>query len=210
MPAHDKRDPVVIADTGPLLRLAAAGLLDTMRLSNRQIVIVDMVEYEACHRHPDKPFAHEILAWIERSGTAVRRVETTEGIAYAALLEREKTPENVAKLKRLQRDGGERAVRDYVEELAPSDVRSVQVVYEDPNVQTLLLASRVPVQLVTTKLFLQTLADQGMNVDVEAAIKAIRRVPYNLAEAQEISLRPFGSSDDEGDFVPPGGSVPSL
>lgn len=152
---------VVIADAGPLLRLAAAGLLDTMRPSNRQIVIVDMVEYEACHRHPDKPLAREILAWIERSGTAVRRVETTEGIAYAALLKREKTPENMAKLKRLQRDGSERAVRDYVEELAPSDVRSVQVVYDDPNVQTLLLASKVPVELVATERFLHTLAGRG-------------------------------------------------
>lgn len=91
----------------------------------------------------------------------MRRVETTEGIAYAALLEREKTPEKVAKLKRLQRDGGERAVRDYVEGLAPSDVRSVQVVYDDPNVQTLLLASKVPVELVAAERFLHTLAGRG-------------------------------------------------
>lgn len=152
---------MVIADAGALLRLAAAGLLDAMRLSNRQIMIVDMVEVEACHRHPDKPFAREILGWIGRSGDAVRRVETTEGIAYAALLARDRTPENVAKLKRLQRDGGERAVRDYVEELAPSDVRSVLVVCEDPNVQSLLQASKVLVQSVTIKLLLDAMAGQG-------------------------------------------------
>ncbi|MEN3150187.1 hypothetical protein ABCW43_23060 [Neorhizobium sp. IRAMC:178] len=34
------RAPIVIADAGPLIRLAAAGLLDAMRLTNRKIVIV--------------------------------------------------------------------------------------------------------------------------------------------------------------------------
>ncbi|WP_234053628.1 MULTISPECIES: hypothetical protein [unclassified Xanthobacter] len=201
----DQRDPVVVADTGPLLRLAAAHLLDAVRLTNRQIVIVDMVEMEACHRHPDKPYAREILDWIERSGEAVRRVETVEGIAYSALLGRERTPETMVKLKRLQRDGGERAVRDFVEELAPTDVRSVLVLHEDLQVPRLLQASKVPLQLVTTKLFLQELARQGMNVDVEAAVRAIREVPFTLAEAQETRLRPYDEPDDDGEFSPPSG-----
>lgn len=41
-----ERDPIVIADAGPLIRLAAADLLDAMRLTNRKIVIVDRIEEE--------------------------------------------------------------------------------------------------------------------------------------------------------------------
>lgn len=196
----DQRDPVIIADTGPLLRLAAAGLLDSMRLTNRQIVIVDMVELEACHRNPDKPFAKDILEWIERSQDSVRRVETIEGIAFKALQSREQTPENLAKLKKMQRDGGERAVRDFIEELEPKDIRSVVVVHEDQQVPKLMRASQVPIHLMTTRLFLQSLAQQGMNIDVEAAVKAIKHVPFTLAEAEETRLRPLDEPEDDHDY----------
>jgi hypothetical protein len=119
----DQRDPVIIADTGPLLRFAAAGLLNAMRLTNRQIVIVDMVELEASLRAPDKPFAREIKDWIERSGAAVLRAKTATGVAYRALQQSAATPEEQAILKKVQRDGGERAVRDYIEQLEPKDTR---------------------------------------------------------------------------------------
>ncbi|PYE86513.1 hypothetical protein [Phyllobacterium leguminum] len=195
----DQRGPVIIADPGPLLRLAAAGLLDAIRLTNRQIVIVDMVELEACHRNPDKPFAKEILEWIERSGEAVRRVETVEGIAYKALQAREPTQENLARLKKMQRDGGERAVRDFIEELEPKDIRSVLVVHEDQQVPKLMRASQVPLHLMTTRLFLQSLARQGMKIDVSAAVEAIKHVPFTLAEAEETRIRPFDEPDDAGD-----------
>ena len=55
----DERDPIVMADTGPLIRLAAAGLLDGLRATNRRVVIVDRVEAEATQDR-SKPFANEI------------------------------------------------------------------------------------------------------------------------------------------------------
>jgi len=188
----DQSDPVVIADTGPLLRLAAAELLDAMRLTNRQIIIVDMVEIEACHRDSTKPYAKEILDWIERSGTAIKRVETDIGLAYKARLEKNATPENIKRLTKLNRDGGERAVRDYIEYLEPQDIHSVLVLHEDQKVPELMRAARVPVHLMTTRLFIQTLAQQGMNIDVETAIEKIRNSPVsNLAVAEEHFLRPY-------------------
>src|ERR1700712_6088218 len=108
------RDPIIIADAGPLIRLAAAGLLDSMRLTNRQVVVVDRVEEEACG-DPSKPFAAEILAWMARMKGAIEHAETLEGIAIAALRLRDPTPENQLMLKRAMRNSGERAIREYVE-----------------------------------------------------------------------------------------------
>ena len=65
----DERDPIVMADTGPLIRLAAAGLLDGLRATNRRVVIVDRVEAKSTHDR-SKPFANEIADWIERNADA--------------------------------------------------------------------------------------------------------------------------------------------
>lgn len=46
MIAPADRQPIVVADAGPLIRLAAAGILDTLRGLNRRIVLVDRVEKE--------------------------------------------------------------------------------------------------------------------------------------------------------------------
>ena len=43
MIAPSDRQPIVVADAGPLIRLAAAGILDTLRGLNRRIVLVDRV-----------------------------------------------------------------------------------------------------------------------------------------------------------------------
>ena len=59
MMARDDRQPIIVADAGPLIRLAAAGLLDTLRGLNRQIVLVDRVEAEVIGDR-SKPFADEI------------------------------------------------------------------------------------------------------------------------------------------------------
>jgi hypothetical protein len=74
------QDPIIIADPGPLIRLAAAELLDTMRLTNRRIVLVDRIEEEVCG-DPSKPFASEISAWIASMNGALERAETFEAIA---------------------------------------------------------------------------------------------------------------------------------
>lgn len=42
----DERAPIIIADAGPLTRLAAAGLLESLRAVDRRIVLVERVEDE--------------------------------------------------------------------------------------------------------------------------------------------------------------------
>ncbi len=113
------RDPIVIADAGPLIRLAAAGLLDSMRLTNRRIVIVDRIEEEVCS-DLSKPYAPEIQAWMMSMNGAIEHAETLEGIAIAALRERATTSEAQDKLKRALRNSAERAIREYIETDGPA------------------------------------------------------------------------------------------
>jgi len=50
--------------------------------------------------------------------------------------------------------------------------------------------------LMTTCLFIQTLAQQGMNIDVETAIEKIKKSSVsNLAVAEEHFLRPYDVTD---------------
>ena len=61
MIAPSDRRPTIVADAGPLIRLAAAGILDTLRGLNRRIVLVDRVEDEVVGdlRMPSQPLPPE-------------------------------------------------------------------------------------------------------------------------------------------------------
>jgi hypothetical protein len=173
-----ERDPIVIADAGPLIRLAAADLLDAMRLANRKIVIADRIEEEVVG-DPTKPYAAQISAWMERMGAAVEHAETLEGIAIQSLRQRAKTDEEQARLKRAMRNSGERATREYAEMLQPDDVDEALVLYEDGAVPALMAATTVPMTLMTTRAFARMIADRGYNRDAVRALEAIAPL-YNL------------------------------
>jgi hypothetical protein len=165
-------EPIVIADAGPLIRLAAAGLLDSLRGLNRRIVLVDRVEDEVCGDLA-MPFAQDIAQWLAKMGPAVQRARTVEGIGIASLRERAATPEDFAFLKRSLRDSGERAIREFVESYDPQDSMSVIVVYEDRDTPALMAAARVPMTLMTTRRFARQVAEWGVNVDAVEALEAI-------------------------------------
>lgn len=174
-------DPIVVADAGPLIRLAAAGLLDTLRLTNRRIVIVDRVEEEVCG-DPSKPFAREIADWMERMNGAIDHAVTTEGLGIAKRRElAAQSPEHAAALKRALRDSGERAIREYVEAFRPSDVTSALVLYEDSTVPNLMAAALVPMTLMSTRAFVRLIAERGYNRDAVEALEGI---------ASQYSLKP--------------------
>jgi hypothetical protein len=165
-------EPIIIADAGPLIRLAAAGLLDSLRGLNRRIVLVDRVEDEACG-DPSKPFAADIAQWLIKMGPAVQHARTVEGIGIATLRSQAATPEDFAFLKRSLRDSGERAIREFVEAYDPQDSMSVIVVYEDRDTPALMAAARVPMTLMTTRRFARQVAEWGVNVDAVAALEAV-------------------------------------
>jgi len=178
----DERDPIVMADTGPLIRLAAAGLLDGLRATNRRVVIVDRVEAEAT-QDSSKPFAKEIAAWIERNADSIERPRTVVGAGIEKLESEASTPEQQRLLKAALRNSGEKAIRDFLEEWALASSGAL-VVYEDDDVPRILQSTRVPIQLMTTRRFARQLVDWGINVD---AVKAIEEVAKTFTTKQSMS-----------------------
>ncbi|RDJ22848.1 hypothetical protein DWF00_05625 [Bosea caraganae] len=175
------REPIVIADAGPLLRLAAAGLLSMLGRLNRRIVLVDRVEDELVG-DATKPFAPEIRAWIESEGEALLRVPTVIGEGIRSLKARTRTPEEDARLKSGLRNSGELALREFVDLWRPDEPSSAVVLYEDRKVPNLFLEVDYPVTLMTTRAFARTIASWGVNLDAPAALEAIADI-YDLKPA---------------------------
>jgi hypothetical protein len=169
----DERDPIVMADTGPLIRLAAAGLLDGLRATNRRVIIVDRVEAEATQDR-SKPFANEIADWIVRNADAVERPRTVVGAGIEKLESEPSSPEQQRLLKAALRNSGEKAIRDFLEEWVPA-TSSALVVYEDEDVPHILQSTRVPIQLMTTRRFARQLVEWGINVDAVNAIEEVAK-----------------------------------
>jgi hypothetical protein len=184
----DERDPIVMADTGPLIRLAAAGLLDALRATNRRVVIVDRVEAEATQDRT-KPFANEIAAWIERNSDAIERPRTVIGAGIQQLESEPNTPEQQRVLKAALRNSGEKAIRDFLEDWAPAAAGAL-VVYEDEDVPEALQTTRVPLVLMTTRRFARQLVEWGINLDAVAAIEEV-------AKTFTTKISMFGEIDPE-------------
>jgi hypothetical protein len=181
--------PIIVADAGPLIRLAAAGLLDSMRLTNRRVVMVDRVEEEACADR-SKPFANEIAEWIARMGDAIEHAVTTEGLGIARRRElARKSPEQEAALRRALRDSGERAIREYIELFRPAEAASALVLYEDSAVPALMAAATVPMTLMSTRAFVRLVAERGYNRD---AVKALETIAgqFNLKPPISTTVEP--------------------
>jgi hypothetical protein len=181
MMTRDDRQPIVVADAGPLIRLAAAGLLDTLGGLNRRIVLVDRVEDEVVG-DLTKPLAAEIAAWIKRAGDSVLHVPTVTGEGIASLRGRKRTTQEDALLKSALRDSGELALREFVGHWRPTDSASAPVVYEDAKVATLFLDADFPVTLMTTLAFAETVAEWGANTDAVSALQGISD-QFNLKPA---------------------------
>lgn len=175
------REPIIIADAGPVLRLAAAGLLSMLPRLNRRIVLVDRVEDELVGDET-KPFAKDIQAWIESEGEALLRVPTVIGEGIRSLRARERSPEEDARLKASLRNSGELALREFVDLWRPGEASSAVVLYEDRKVPNLFLEVDYPVTLMTTRAFARTIASWGVNVDAPAALEAIADL-YDLKPA---------------------------
>ncbi len=175
------REPIVIADAGPILRLAAAGLLPMLARLNRRIVIVDRVEDELVG-DDSKPYAREIAAWIASEGDALLRVSTIIGEGIASLKGRVRTPDEDARLKSGLRNSGELALREFVDLWRPDRVSSAVVLYEDRKVPNLFLEVDYPVTLMTTRAFVRTVASWGVNLDAPAALEAVATL-YDLKPA---------------------------
>jgi hypothetical protein len=170
--APGDRQPIVVADAGPLIRLAAAGLLGSLRGLNRRIVLVDRVEDEVVG-DSSKPHAQEIATWIAEMGDAVLRAQTVTGVGIDTLRRRHRTAEEDRLLNSALRNSGELALREFVENWRPTEVSSALVLYEDRKVASLFLDADFPLTLMTTRAFARTLVTWGVNADAVGALEKI-------------------------------------
>ena len=164
------RQPIIVADTGPLIRLAAAGLLDSIRGLNRRIVIVDRVRAEAIG-DLSKPFAIDIAAWLDSMGTAVEHVDTLVGTGIRLLEEKQRTPQEDAVLKKSKRNSGEAALREFVGQWRPTESASAIVVYEDARVAFDFLMADFSVTVMTTRSFTNLIARWGVNINARELLE---------------------------------------
>ena len=193
MMTKNDRQPIIVADAGPLIRLAAAGLLDSVRGLNRRIVLVDRVEDEIVG-DASKPFAIEIKLWIESMGPAILRATTAIGAGVEALRQRQRTPEEDAVLKSATRDSGELAWREFLGRWHPEESSSAVVVYEDRKLPPLFLGADFPITLMTTRTFVRVLESWGINVHAVEALEAIRD-RYDLKPALIAEIDPDMAED---------------
>ena len=201
MTPSENRDPIVIADAGPLIRLAAAGLLESMRGLNRRIVIVDRVEDEVCG-DPSKPHAEDVSRWLAQMGPAIVRARTVEGAGIEALRDHARTSQDFEILKRKLRHSGERAIREYVEDLGPGDVHEVLVVYEDYDIPRLMQAAQAAVTLMTTRAFAARLVEWGVNRDAANDLERIRD-RYSLKPSVHVQMEPTAEDHEDVDGLTP-------
>ena len=188
MIAPEDRQPIVVADAGPLIRLAAADLLGSLRGLNRRIVLVDRVEDEVIG-DVSKPYARQIANWIAEMGDAVLHAQTVTGLGIEALRERRRTPEEDRLLKSTLRNSGELALREFVENWRPTEVSSALVLYEDRKVAALFLDADFPLTLMTTRAFARTLVKWGVNADAVDALEEIAE-KYDLKPALVGEINP--------------------
>ncbi len=187
MELHE-RQPIIVADAGPLIRLAAAGLLDTLRGLNRRIVLVDRVMAEVAG-DLSKPYAGEIAAWVASMGDAIQHIETVTGVGIETLKTTDRTPARDRLLKQAMRDSGELALREFVGHWRPTETSSALIIYEDQRVASLFIEVDFPVTIVTTRKFVDMISEWGVNVDAREALEKISSL-YDLKPALIAQIDP--------------------
>jgi hypothetical protein len=188
MIARGDRQPIIIADAGPLLRLAAAGLLSALSSLNRRIVLVDRVRDEVVG-DVSKPFAKDIAAWIDAAADAIQHERTAIGIGVATLENKSRTAEEDMILKSARRDSGELALREFLDRWRPTETGSALVIYEDRKVPSLFMSIEYPLTLVTTRTFARVIKSWGINADAISALEAVAQT-YDLKPALIMEIDP--------------------
>jgi hypothetical protein len=159
MREFDLKPTVILPDTAPLIHLAAGRALHVLNALGR-VVVVDIVMLEATFYH-NKPFAAEVLAWIDAgrqhgSNRPVEIAETELGGLYKLALDRGmKKPRNA----------GEIAIAEWLGDELGHIGAPTLVVYENGRVPAMLARDGVlaAVAVLTTRNLLTLAEQRGIN-----------------------------------------------
>lgn len=146
---------LITADAGPIIHLASIGRLDLL-LHFGSIHIPDLVVMEVVI--DGKPFSDEVRAWLSAgvaSGVViVDKTETGEAVRLARL------SDPSYKMK----DGGERAILDWLIDSVEANDYSAMVIYENGKVPKMIgrHESELSAVVLTTRSFLHICEVEGL------------------------------------------------
>lgn len=162
LPFSEVQPTVVLADTSPLIHLAAVDKLNLL-FEFGKVVIADVVELEAAF-DLNKPFAREIREWIDvhgESGDGRIKIGNTElGPLYELAL---KTGVDRPK------NAGERAIVDWLADNIVHAGGPALVIYENGKIPNMLRREGLPedVVVVTSHYFLRLAQELKLIADAE-------------------------------------------
>lgn len=163
---------LIIPDASPVLTLARIDRLDLLAGFNVPIKIVDQVLYEITK--PQNDMHGRVAEFLKRFGNHVEIVETVVGVGFKTLRTRDPdTPSS---------NLGEEAVSEYARRLARTSGPYFVplVLFEDPDVLTLPVATLANVHLLNTTGWLNALHASNIIPDAKDLIDRInagRRTP---------------------------------
>jgi predicted nucleic acid-binding protein len=170
---------LIVTDAGPLITLAVADALDTLKLLGARIVIPDMVRYEVV-RHADKPGAQEFLAWLDDNSALVEIGATEEYAEFMDMLALNPTLRT--------RNRGEMAAAEVLANELADGVDAGLLLFEDSDIRKANFLVRVPdnVLILSTSTFLYGLQRRSLIDDADAILDratAVRGPTARVASA---------------------------
>lgn len=141
---------IIIPDSSPLITLAAADALDLLLKPKIPVMVPDGVHWETV-RFPTKLGAADIVAWLQRSSSAVR-IEATQEYANAQIL--------IEAGQKRVRGLGERCALEVVNLQARKNPNGKSIMlYEDSDVLGMRIIKPERVDTMTTADFLFALEE---------------------------------------------------
>jgi hypothetical protein len=178
-PFADLRPTVVLADSSPLIHLAAIDRLDLLAAMGR-VVVVDVVRLETCF-DLTKPYAREISNWLKANAEAVDLADTDLGPLYELALKSGVKP---------PRNSGERAIVDWLAENIVHAGGPALVIYENGKVPNMLRREGLPedVVVVTSHYFLRLAQYRGLVEDADNLWSQIERIDHRANPQAEATI----------------------
>jgi hypothetical protein len=175
----DLRPTVVLADSSPLIHLAAIDRLDLLAAMGR-VVVVDVVRLETCF-DLTKPYAPEISAWLKANAATIDLVDTDLGPLYEHALKYGLKP---------PRNSGERAIVDWLAENIVHAGGPALVIYENGKVPNMLRREGLPedVVVMTSHYFLRLAQHRGLVTDADQLWAEIENIDHRANPQAEATI----------------------
>lgn len=167
---------LIVTDAGPLITLAVAGALDTLKLLGLRVVIPDMVHFEVT-RYVEKPGARTVIAWLEHNQRQVEIAATEEFAEFQELLALNPALRT--------RNRGEMAAAEVLVNELEDGIDAGLLLFEDSDIRKANFLVRLPdnVLILSTSTFLHGWQRRKLLPDAEAILNRATKVRGPTARA---------------------------